>query len=84
MLYLGFIVLGKGVTIFKLSYNYMKMISLQNVMEKIINDIITLFLFNILNNCAPIFCTFILLSYINVCIELFGGSHLRATVHRFT
>ena len=34
--------------IFKLSYNHMKMISLQNVMEKIINDIITSFLFNIL------------------------------------
>ena len=33
---------------FKLSYNYKKMISLQNVIEKIINDIITLFLFNIL------------------------------------
>ena len=33
---------------FKLSYNYMKIISLQNVMEKLINDIITLFLFNIL------------------------------------
>ena len=31
--------------ILKLSYNYMKMISLQNIMEKIINDIITLFLF---------------------------------------
>ena len=44
MLFFGFIVLGKGVAIFKLSYNYMKMISLQNVMEKIINDIITLFL----------------------------------------
>ena len=40
--------LGKGVAIFKLSNNYMKVISLQNVMEKIINDIITLFLFNIL------------------------------------
>ena len=34
--------------IFTLSYNYMKMISLQNVMGKMINDIITLFLFNIL------------------------------------
>ena len=34
--------------IFKLSYNYMKMISLQNYKEKIINDIIILFLFNIL------------------------------------
>ena len=33
---------------FKLSYNYMKIISLQNVMEKLINDIITLFLFDIL------------------------------------
>ena len=33
---------------FKLSYNYMKIISLQNVMEKLINDIITFFLFNIL------------------------------------
>ena len=39
---------GGGVAKFKLSYRYMKMISLQNVMEKIINDIITLFLFNIL------------------------------------
>ena len=33
---------------FKLSCNYMKIISLKNVMEKIINDIITVFLFNIL------------------------------------
>ena len=33
---------------FKLLYNYMKMISLQNIFEKIINDIIALFLFNIL------------------------------------
>ena len=50
MLHLGFIILGKGggVAKFKLSYNYMKMISLQNVMDKIINDIITLFMFNIL------------------------------------
>ena len=30
-----------GVAKFKLLYNYMKMISLQNVMEIIINDIIT-------------------------------------------
>ena len=37
-----------GVAKFKLSYNNVKIISLQNVMEKIINDIITLFLFNIL------------------------------------
>ena len=41
MYYFGFIVLGKGVATFKLSYNYIKMISLQNVMEKIMNDIIT-------------------------------------------
>ena len=33
---------------FKLSYNYLKLISLQNDMEKIINDIITVFLLNIL------------------------------------
>ena len=30
------------------------------------------------------FCTFILFSYINVCIELCGESHLRATVYKFT
>ena len=47
MLYLGYTVLGKGVVIFKLSYNYMNMVSLQNIMGKIINDSITLFLFNI-------------------------------------
>ena len=33
---------------FKLLYNNMKMISLQNIFEKIINDIIALFLFIIL------------------------------------
>ena len=38
----------RGVAKFKLSYNYMKIFFLQNDMEKIINDIITLFLFNIL------------------------------------
>ena len=74
--------------IFKLSYNYMKMISLQNVMEKIINDIFTLFLLNILKLLCSNFCTFfvqfILFSYINVCIEWLGESHLRATVYRFT
>ena len=47
-------------TIFKLSYNYMKMISLQNVMEKIINDIITLFLFNILK----LLCSYFLYIYL--------------------
>ena len=42
---------------FKLSYNYMKMISLQNVMEKIINEINTLFLLNIFKKslCAQTF-----------------------------
>ena len=43
--------------IFKLSYYYMKIISLQNVMEKMINDSITLFLFNILKLLCSIFCT---------------------------
>ena len=70
--------------IFKLSYNYMKMISLQNVMGKIINDIITLFLFNILKLLCSHFCIFILFSYINVCIEWFGESHLRAAVYKLT
>ena len=65
-------------TIFKLSYNYMEAISLQNVMEEIINDSITLLLFNILKLLCSKFCTFILFSYINVCIELCGESHLRA------
>ena len=62
----------------------MKMISLQNVIEKIINDIITLFLFNILKLLCSYFFTFILFSYINVCIEWFGESHLRANVYNFT
>ena len=48
---------------FKLSNDYMKMISLQNVMEKIINDIITLFLLNILkllcSNCLYIYLIFL-------------------------
>ena len=69
---------------FKLPYNYMKIISLQNVMEKIINDIITLFLFNILKLLRSYFCTFNLFSYINVCIKWFGESYLRATVYKFT
>ena len=60
------------------------MISLQNVMKEIINDIITLFLFDILKLLCSYFCTFILFPYINVCIERFGESHLRATVYRFT
>ena len=69
---------------FKLLYNYMKMISLQNIFEKIINDIIALFLFNILKRLCSYFCTLSLISYINVCIEWFGESHLRATVYKFT
>ena len=75
---------GKGVAIFKMSYNYMKMISLHNVMETIRNDSITLFLFNILKLLCSIFGTIILFSYINVCIELCVESHLRAIVYKFT
>ena len=60
MSYPGFIVFGKGVAIFKLSYNYMKMISLQNIIAKIINDIITLFLFNILK----LLCSYFLYIYL--------------------
>ena len=67
-----------------LSYNYMKMISLQNVLEKISNDSIKLFVFNILKSLCSNFCIFILFSYINVCIELCSESHLRATVYKFT
>ena len=62
----------------------MKMISLQNVMDKIINDIITLFLFDILKLLCSNFSTFILFSYINVCIEWLGEWHFRATVYEFT
>ena len=46
--------------IFKLSYNYMKMISLQNVMEKIMNNIFTLFLFKILK----LLCSYFLYIYL--------------------
>ena len=60
-----------------------EVISLQNVLEKIMNDINTLFLFNILKILCSYFCTFILFSY-NVCIELFGESHLGTTVYKFT
>ena len=57
--------------IFKLSYNYMKMISLQNVMEKIINDIITLFLLNILK---PLCCYFLVhLSYFTTSMSVLNG-----------
>ena len=54
----------------------MKMITLQNVMEKIIYEIITLILFNILKLLCSYLFTFVLFSYINVCIELFGKSNL--------
>ena len=61
------------------------MISLQNVMKEIRNDIITLILFDIFKAILLLFFrTFILFSYINVCIEWFGESHLRATIYRFT
>ena len=70
--------------ILKSSYNYMKMISLQNVMEKIVNGIVILFRFNILKLLCSYFCTFILFSYINVCIEWLGESQLRATECKFT
>ena len=46
--------------IFKLSYSYKKMISLQNVMKEIINDIITLFLFDILK----LLCSYFLYIYL--------------------
>ena len=75
----------RGVAKFKLPYNYTKMISLQNVIGKIINDIITLFLFNILkllcSNC------FVHLSYFPTSTSVlngFGASHLRATVYEYT
>ena len=61
--------------IFKLSYNYIKMISLQNVMEKIMNDIITLFLFNILK----LLCSFFVhLSYFPTSTSVLNGlvSHI--------
>ena len=69
---------------FKLPYNYMKIISLQNVMGQIINDIIALFLFNIIKLLCSYFCTFIFFPYIDVFIEWFGESHLRSTVYKFT
>ena len=50
----------RGVAIFKLSYSYKKMISLQNVMKEIINDIITLFLFDILK----LLCSYFLYIYL--------------------
>ena len=62
--------------IFKLSYNYMEMISLQNVMEKIIHYIITLFLFNILKLLCSYF--FVHLSYFPTSTSVMNGlvSHI--------
>ena len=71
MQYLGFTVWGKGVAIFKLSYNYENDFFTKCYGENN-NDSITLFLFNLLKLLCSIFCTFILFSYINVCIELCG------------
>ena len=39
------------------------------------------FMINILKLLCSIFCTFILFSYVNFCIELCDESHLRATVY---
>ena len=78
------LVFERGVAIFKLSYNYTKMISLQNVMEKIMNDIVTLFLFYILKLLCSNFLYIYLIFLHHVCIELFGESHLRATLYKFT
>ena len=66
---------GVVVAIFKLSYSYMKVISLKNVMEKIINDIITLFLFNILKLLWP---NFVHLSYFPTSTSVLNGlvSHI--------
>ena len=62
----------------------MKKISVQNMMEKIINDSIALYLFNNLKLLCSNFCTFILFSYIIVGFKLCGESHLRVTVYKFT
>ena len=60
-----------------------EMISLLNVMEKIINDSVTLFLSNILKLSCPYFGTCIVFCYTKA-VELFGESHLRTTVYKFT
>ena len=72
---------GKGVAIFKLSYYYMNMVSLQNVMEKLINDSFTSFPFKILK------LIFVQISYFPTSTSVFllcGESHLSATVYKFT
>ena len=65
--------LGKGVAIFKLSYYCMKMISLQNVMEKIINYISTLFLFNILKLLCSYVLYIYLIFYFPISTSVFNG-----------
>ena len=62
--------------IFKLPYNYIEMIFLQNDMEKIINDIITLFLFNILKLLCSYY--FVHLSYFPTSTSVLNGlvSHI--------
>ena len=52
-------------------------------MKKVINDSVTLFLFNILKLLCSNFLYIYVISYINVTFELCGGSHLRATVYKF-
>ena len=52
-------------------------------MGKLINDSITLLLCKILKLVCSKFCTFILFSFIIVCIELCGETQLK-TVYKFT
>ena len=58
--------------------------SFKHVKEKLMNDRSSLFLFKTLKLVCSNICVFILLSYINVCIELRRESHLRTTVYTFT
>ena len=62
----GITVLGMGVARLKLSYYYMNLISLQNVMGTLIDGSITLFLCKILKLICSDFRTFILFSYTNI------------------
>ena len=83
---------GEGV-IFKLSYNYMKQISLQIMMEKIINDSITSFRFNHLKllcrNNALLTLNFMLLENApcvecmdkGLCFLLFSFPFIKSTDH---
>ena len=80
---LGFIVLGKGGGYIQVVIQLYENDFFTKCYGEIMNDIITVFLFSILKLLCSYFCTFILFSYINVCIEWFGESHLRATVYKF-